>query len=364
MKVRDIASFLDNAIPLSFQESYDNAGLQVGDPENEITSALLTLDVTEEILEEASLSGCGIIIAHHPLIFAPLKKLTGRTYQERIVKRAIKDNIAVYACHTNLDTFNYSVSRKMAEKISLQNIEVLSPAKDKVCKLVTFVPEDHIDKVRNAIFEAGAGVLGKYDRCSFNAEGSGTYRAGEGTSPFRGEEGEFHSEKEIRLETVFLSHLRPLVLGALRQSHPYEEVAYDIYSLDNELFSSGLGCHGKLPEKVRAGDFLEMLADVFGAGGIRYAGSRDTYIEKVALCGGSGASLLGDAIRAGCDAFVTGDIKYHDFFNTEGRLLLVDIGHHESEKFAPEILYELIIKKFPTFALRFSEKNTNPINYL
>jgi dinuclear metal center YbgI/SA1388 family protein len=364
MKVKDITSFLDNAIPLSFQESYDNAGLQVGDPENDISSALITLDVTEEILEEAAGSGCGIIIAHHPLIFAPLKKLTGRTYQERIISKAIKENIAIYASHTNLDTYNYAVSRKMAEKISLQNIAVLSPAKEKVCKLVAFVPEDHIDKVRNAIFEAGAGVIGNYDRCSFNADGSGTYRAGEDTSPFRGAKGEFHTEREIRFETVFLSHLKSAVLEALMESHPYEEVAYDIYRLDNELYSSGLGCKGTLPQKVKTREFLELLVTVFGTGGIRYAGNTDAFIEKVALCGGSGAGLLGDAIRARCDAFVTGDIKYHDFFNTDGRLLFVDIGHYESEKFSIEILYELIIKKFPTFALRFSEKNTNPINYL
>ena len=364
MKVKDIASFLDNAVPLSFQESYDNAGLQVGDPDRKISSALITLDITEETVEEAAACGCGIIIAHHPLIFTPLKNITGKTFQERIITRAIKENIAIYASHTNLDTFNYAVSRKMAEKLSLQNIEVLSPARGKICKLVTFVPEDHIDEVRNAVFDAGAGITGNYDRCSFNADGTGTYRAGEGTSPYRGELGQFHTEKEIRFETVFLSYMKSAVLEALRNSHPYEEVAYDIYTLDNELNSSGSGCKGTLQEKIPVREFLGLLKEVFGARGIRYAGKSETYIKKVAFCGGSGAGLLGEAVKAGCDAYVTGDIKYHDFFNADGRLLFVDIGHYESEKFSTEILYELIIKKFPTFALRFSKTNTNPINYL
>jgi dinuclear metal center YbgI/SA1388 family protein len=364
MKLLDLCSYLDSAVPLSFQEGYDNSGLQVGQPEKEISSALVTLDITESVVDEAIQKKCGIIISHHPLIFGGIKKITGRTSSEKILVKTIKNDIAVYSSHTNLDMMNNGVSRKMAQKLGLLNVKVLQTLKNRLFKLVTFIPEDHLDKVREAVFNAGAGVIGNYDRCGFTVPGTGSFRAGEDTNPFAGEKGKLHFEKEVRFETILFSHLKDKVIKALHDTHPYEEVAYDIYPLENDNINFGLGCFGDLPEPVSENDFLRLISSVFGAYGIRYSRLTGNTIKKVALCGGSGASLLNDAVSFRADAFVTGDIKYHTFYEAENRILLVDCGHFETEKFSTEILYDLIVKKFPKFAVRFSETNTNPINYL
>ena len=364
MKVKDLCSYLDKAVPISFQESYDNSGLQVGDPDRLISSALISLDITEEVIDEAVKGGYGLIITHHPLIFIPLKSITGKTFIEKIIIKAIRNNIAIYSSHTNLDVLNNGVSRKMAEKLDLQDIRVLSPLKHKLMKLVVYIPESHLDKVRNALFDAGAGVIGDYDNCSFSSTGIGSFRGGDLTKPFIEEKGKIHFEKEVRFETILLSHLKDQVINALIRSHPYEEVAYDLYILENGYPVAGLGCIGKLPEAISNKNFLKLLAGKFNSKGIRYSGLTGRKIKTVAVCGGSGISLLGDSIAAGADVLVTSDFKYHDFFNAEDRILLVDIGHFESEKFSTEILYDLIIKKFPKFAVRFSKTNTNPINYL
>ena len=364
MKLIELTDFLDSSIPLSFQEDYDNSGLQIGDPGMEVKSVLLALDMTEEILDEAVASGCNLIITHHPLIFSGIKRLTGKSTSEKIIVKAVKSEVAIYSAHTNLDIFNGGVSRKMAEKLSLQNIKVLSPLKGRLLKLVTYIPEDHIDSVRNAVFEAGAGVIGNYDSCGFVTMGSGTFRGNDSTNPFVGEKGKLHVEKEIRFETVLLSHLKGKVIRALLNSHPYEEVAYDIYNLENDNVDFGLGCTGELTEALSENDFLEKVRDTFGSGGVRYSKLTGKPVKKVAVCGGAGASLLRDAISSGADAYVTGDIKYHNYFDAESKILLVDAGHYESEKYSAEIIFDLIIKKFPKFAVRFSKTDTNPINYL
>jgi len=364
MKLRELTDFLDSAIPLSFQEDYDNSGLQYGLPDMDISSALLTLDVTEEVINEATCTGCDIIVSHHPVIFRPLSKLSGKTASERIILRAIKQNIAIYSAHTNLDVIENGVSRKMAEKLSLNRLKVLSPLRNRLLKLVTFVPEDHLDNVRQAVFGAGAGVTGNYDYCGFTAGGTGSFRGNESSSPFVGEKGKIHYEKEIRFETVLFSHLKTKVINALFAAHPYEEVSYDIYPIENQNAGAGLGRIGELGQPLKEKDFLELLSSVFGTRGIRYSGLTGRIIRKVALCGGSGGSLADDAVASGADAFITADIKYHTFLDSGNRILLADIGHFESEKFSAEILHDLIIKKFPKFALRFSEINTNPINYL
>ena len=364
MKAGELCSYLDNAIPLALQESYDNSGLQVGRPEKEISSALLTLDVTEEVLGEAISKGCGIIVSHHPVIFSGLKKLAWRTPAERIIAGAIKDDIAIYSSHTNLDMLSMGVSGKMAERLGLSERKVLQPLKGRLIKLVTFIPDDNLERVRDAVFSAGAGFIGNYDRCGFVVSGKGSFRAGEGTNPFVGEKGQMHFENESRFETVFYSHLRDKVVKALLEAHPYEEVAYDLYPLENDNTDLGLGCYGYLQDPLGERDFLELVAERFEAGGLRYSNLNGNMIRKVAVCGGSGSSLLRDALACRADAFVTGDIKYHTWFETDNSILLADCGHFESEKFSTEVLHELIIKKFPTFALRFSETNTNPINYL
>jgi dinuclear metal center YbgI/SA1388 family protein len=364
MKLKDLCSYLDSAIPLSYQEEYDNSGLQIGLPESEISSALITLDITEDVIDEAVSEKCSIIISHHPLIFKGIKKITGRTSLERIISTAVRHDIAIYSSHTNLDNFSNSVSRKMAEKLALKNIKVLSPLKNRLLKLVTYIPESHLDKVQEAVFGVGAGVTGNYDRCGFTSSGTGSFRGNEISRPFIGKKGEIHHENEIRFETVLLSHLKNKVIDALLEIHPYEEVAYDIYSLENDNVGIGLGCIGELNEEMIMEDFLCLLQTVFESRGLRYSVQERKNVQKVALCGGAGISLLDIAVASGADAFVTADIKYHSFLDTDSGILLADVGHFESEKFSIEILYDLIIKKFPKFAVRFSKKITNPINYL
>jgi hypothetical protein len=278
--------------------------------------------------------------------------------------KAIKNGVSVYSSHTSLDSAPGGVSWKMAEKLSLRNVSVLAPLKNRLLKLVTYVPGEHLEKVRNAVFGAGAGVIGKYDRCSFNGAGYGTFRGNAYSSPFAGEKGKEHHENEIRFETILHSHLKQDVISALISSHPYEEVAYDIYMLENELHGAGAGCIGELESEMAVNEFLYRLSEIFGAKGIRHSKPPEGTVKKVALCGGAGSVFISDAITKRADAYVTGDLKYHEFGNAEGEILLADIGHFESEKFSTEIIYDLIIKKFPTFALRFSEKNTNQINYL
>ncbi|MBW6500313.1 MAG: Nif3-like dinuclear metal center hexameric protein [Bacteroidales bacterium] len=364
MKVKDIAYWIDTTVPLSFQESWDNSGLQIGNPEKEISSALLTLDITEEVVDEAIAENSQMIISHHPLIFTGIKKITGSSQTDRIIIKALRNDIAIYSSHTSLDVFRNGVSRKMAEKLGLSNVTPLAPLRDRLLKLVTFVPVSHIDRVRDAVFGAGAGLIGNYDYCGFTLTGTGSFRAGPDSSPFVGEKGKIHHEEEIRFETIMFSHLKESVVKALRGSHPYEEPAFDIYTLANDTTEEGLGCKGEFAEPVEEKALLEMVSSVFGSKCIRHSGLTGRPVIMTALCGGSGSSLLSDAIRSGADAFITGDVRYHTFMEAGSRILLIDAGHFETEKFATEILYDLIIKKFPKFALRFSNINSNPINYL
>lgn len=364
MKLKEICSYLDSEVPLSFQESYDNSGLQVGLPGDEISSALLTIDVTEDVVDEAIKNKCDLIISHHPVIFGGLKKITDKSFTERIVYKCIHEGISVYSAHTNLDISHGGVSRILAEKIGLHKIKVLSPLERQLLKLVTYIPEAHFDKVSNAIFEAGAGVIGNYDKCGYSSTGTGSFRGNDNANPYVGEKGKLHFEKEVRFETVLFSHMKSRVIRALLDSHPYEEVAYDLYNLENSNIDAGLGCEGTYDEPLEEIDFLNLVAERLDARGIRHSALTGKQVRKVAVCGGSGASLIKDAIASGADVFLTADIKYHGFFDADKRILIIDAGHYETEKFATEIIKDLIIKKFPKFALRFSEANTNPINYL
>ena len=363
MSLKELLNFLESQVPPAYQEPYDNSGMQVGDPDAAVSSVLLSLDVTGDVIDEAASLGCELIISHHPLIFKPLKSICGRTAAEKLVMKAIRKNIAVYSMHTNLDIINGGVSYRMAKMLGLTNINVLSPLDNKLLKLVVFVPGSHAGQLRNAIFDAGAGYIGNYDRCSYNVHGEGTYRPGAGTDPYSGEQGEDHTEAEIRIETVVPEHLKSRVVKAMMAAHPYEEVAYDIYKIENAVPGAGLGCVGDAGEGMDDVDFIKLLSEVFGAKGIRHTALENKKIKRVAVMGGSGGAYIAKAVSSGADAFVTGDIKYHDFLEAEG-ILLADIGHYESEKPAMEILHEIITKKFPKFAVRFSEKNTNPVNYL
>ncbi|WP_319500907.1 Nif3-like dinuclear metal center hexameric protein [uncultured Draconibacterium sp.] len=363
MKIKDITNFLEDLAPLKLQESYDNAGLILGDKNAEVSAALVTLDVTEAIVDEAIKRKAGLIIAHHPIVFSGLKKITGKNYIERTLIKAIKHDVAIYAAHTNLDSVTGGVNGKICEKLGLENCKILQPAGGMLKKLVTFVPVDHANKVREAVFTAGAGQIGNYDSCSFNAHGQGTFRGSDTTNPFVGKKGEQHYENEIRVETIFPDYLQGKVINALVQAHPYEEVAYDIYSLDNKFDQIGAGMIGLLPKEKSETAFLRQLKKTFDVKMIRHTALQDKKVKKIAVCGGAGSFLLNQAIAAGADFFVTGDFKYHQFFDAENKIVIADIGHFESEQFTKELFYEILTKKFPKFAVHLSEVNANPVFY-
>ncbi len=363
MKLKKITAFLERQAPLLYQESYDNSGLQVGNYDMEVNGALVTLDITEEVVLEAINQGVNLVISHHPVIFGGLKSLTGKTMVERAVMLAIKNDIALYAAHTNLDSIREGVSGRICEMIGLKNTKILDPVEGMLRKLVVFVPEKEADKVRDALFESGAGVIGNYDSCSYNLNGEGTFRGGEDTNPFVGEKGKLHSEPEVRIETIFPLHLKGNVISAMISAHPYEEVAYDIYPLDNKYQEIGMGMTGQLEKEVTEEEFLEVLKKTFRTGVIRHSPFTGKKVKKIAVCGGAGSSLLRSAIAQNADVFVSGDFKYHQFFDAEGKILIADIGHFESEQYTRELIYDLLIKNFPKFAVRLSEVNTNPIKY-
>jgi dinuclear metal center YbgI/SA1388 family protein len=363
MKIKDITACLESLAPLSLQESYDNAGLLVGDPETEVKGVLICLDSTEEVIAEAVKTKCNLVIAHHPIIFGGIKKLNGKNYVERAVMAAIRSNIAVYAAHTNLDNVNQGVNAMICKKLGLVNTEILSPKDGTLCKLITFCPVAHAGKVRQALFAAGAGFIGNYDECSFNAEGFGTFRAGKGTDPFVGKKGEQHQEKELKIETIYPKHAERQVLKALRSSHPYEEVAYDIVSLGNDHPGIGSGMTGELEKPLGEKEFLKHLKSVMRCGSIRHTALLGRKVKRVAVCGGAGSFLLKTAISAGADMYVSADFKYHEFFDADRKIVVSDIGHFESEQFTKDLIYSVLTEKFANFAIRLSKINTNPINY-
>jgi dinuclear metal center YbgI/SA1388 family protein len=363
MRLSVLIKHLEACAPANYQEDYDNSGLLIGSPDQDVHAALVALDCTEQIIDEAITQGCNLIITHHPIVFKGLKKITGKTYVERVVLKAIRHNIALYAIHTNLDHVKNGVNGVICERLGLQNLKVLRPKNNLLKKLITFCPTEHADIVREALFEAGAGHISNYSDCSFNVPGFGTFKGNEDTKAYVGERGVRHNEPEVRIETVFIAQDERKILLALLENHPYEEVAYDIYSLENKLDTVGAGMIGWLDREMDSKDFLSMVKDRMDASVIRHTALLPKKIRKVAVCGGSGSFLLNDAIAAGADAFVTADFKYHEFFDAEGKLVIADIGHFESEQFTSDLLIDIIQEKFPNFAIRLTEHNTNPINY-
>ena len=362
--VSDIAACIEKFAPLALQEGYDNSGLQVGNPASYVQSVMLTLDITEEVIDEAISKGMEMVIAHHPLIFSGLKRLTGRTEVERIVAKAIQHNICLYAAHTNLDIARNGVSFKMGEKLGLKNLTVLEPLENRLHKIVVFVPNAHLQPVRQAMFDAGAGDIGNYSSCSYSHSGEGTFKANDVANPYVGNVGELHYEPEVRLEVVCPSFISEKVIRSMVAAHPYEEVAYDILPLVNNNIGLGLGAVGELEVPMAVEDFLAFVKNTFGALGVRYTAPASKTISRVAVCGGSGSSLMGKAVASGAHAFITGDIKYHNFFDAKGKLLLMDIGHFESEYSSLEIISDLLRKNFPNFAVYIAEIKSNPIKYL
>ena len=354
MKLHQITELLEQWAPLSLQESFDNCGLLVGNYHQQVTGILISLDVTEPVIDEAISLGSNLIIAHHPLIFKGLKSLTGRNEVERCVMKAIKHDIAIYAAHTNVDSIQGGVSFRMAQKLGLEHVQVLVPKSDMLLKLVTFVPTAHLETLRKALFAAGAGQIGQYDACSFSHNGEGTFRPGTGTNPFVGVIGEVHHEPELRLEVILPKHKQSAVVTALLQAHPYEEPAFDLIPLANEWSQVGLGVVGDCPKNYAETDFLKLVKQTFQADVIKHSPVLGCDIRRVALCGGSGADFIMHAKAAGADAFVTADVTYHRFFEAENNLLILDIGHFESEQYTKEIFFEQLIEKFPNFAIRLS----------
>ncbi len=363
MKLSQLTAYLETIAPLHYQEDYDNAGLIVGQPDKEITQALISLDCTEAVVDDAIANNCEVIISHHPIVFKGLKKFNGKTYVERVVEKAIRHNIALYAIHTNLDSVLDGVNARICDTLGIANRHILSPKQNILKKLVTYVPISHADQVRNALFVAGAGNIGNYTETSFNTEGSGTFKANEDATPYVGEAGVRHTENEIKIETIYPVNLESKVLMALILAHPYEEVAYDLYALTNQHQQIGSGMVGELDNPINAEDFLRLIKDRMQTGVIKHTEFTGKAIKKVAVCGGSGSFLLKQAIAAGADMFITADYKYHEFFDAEGKIIIADIGHFESEQFTQQLLQEKLQEKFPAFATRLTSVNTNPVRY-
>lgn len=364
MKLSEIINFFEQTAPLAIQESYDNSGLLVGDANNEIAKALISLDVTDEVIDEAIKEKCSLIISHHPLIFKPLKKLTSQSLTERLVVKAIKNDIAIYAMHTNLDNFSKGVNAILAKKLGIGKLKILSPSASKLKKLVCFCPQDHAHKVREAMFNAGAGQIGNYDNCSYNSEGSGSFRALDNAKPFVGEKGELHFENETRIETIVPDFKINAVVNSMINAHPYEEVAYDIYPLENKSLLTGAGMIGEIEEEMEIKDFLAFVKETLNTKFIKHNELLKRKVRRIAICGGSGSFLINRAHSQKADVFITGDVKYHDFFEHQGEMTIVDAGHYETEQFTKELIHSILKEKFPNFAVQISETGTNPVLFL
>ena len=364
LKIKEIIYYLEELAPLTSQESYDNSGLILGDSEQYIDGALLSLDCTEDVVDEAISMGAGLIISHHPIVFKGLKKINGKNYVERTVLKAIKNDIAIYAIHTNLDNYRFGVNAKIGEILGLKNLKILAPKSDVLNKIIFFCPNEDSESVSQAMFKEGAGNIGDYESCSFESLGHGYFTPMDGSNPTIGEQGKRKKVNEARVEVICSTHNTGSVLQAMKKYHPYEEVAHDVIPLLNKNYYEGAGMIGELTKPMKFESFLKKLKKDFKTGCIRHTDKVKDEVKKIAFCGGSGSFLLKDAKRSGADIFITGDFKYHEFFDAENQLVIADIGHFESEQFTPLLINDVLKKKFINFALHLSKVNTNPINYI
>ncbi len=364
MTVKDISNCLEEMAPLGYAESFDNVGLLIGDYAMKVTGVLVTLDTLENIVEEAIAKDCNMIVSFHPIIFSGLKKINGTNYVERVVLKAIKHDIAIYSMHTALDNTKQGVNAQICNTLGLRNQEILIPKKESLRKLTTYVPSASLETVRNALFTAGAGALGEYSNCSFSVKGEGTFKAGKNSNPFVGNIGELHKEEEMLLSITFESYQEKNIVRALQDSHPYEEVAYEVTAILNKNQHTGMGMVGTLEKSMDTEAFLHYVKEKMNTECIRHSKTHSSSIQKVAVLGGSGSFAIRNAIAAGADAYITADLKYHEFYQAENSILLCDIGHYESEQFTKNLLVEYLTKKIPNFAIHLSEKRTNPIYYI
>lgn len=363
VKIKEVLTYLENIAPKAYQESYDNSGLIVGNEGNKITGILVSLDCTEEVIKEAIKKKCNLVISHHPIIFRGIKRLTGSNYVERTVANAIRNDIAIYAIHTNLDNVPNGVNDKICNKLGLIDTQILAPKTDNLAKLETFVPPRWTRRVLNALHKAGAGDIGDYSECSFILSGKGTFRPSKKANPRIGKPGTTEIVEEERLEVIFPVYLKGAIVEALRKAHPYEEVAYYLHDLQNFDHHTGSGMVGNLPKPMPARKFLSLLKEKFRLKVVKHTPLVRDKISRVAVCGGAGSFLISKALSAKADIFITADIKYHEFFDADGKIILADIGHYESEVFTKDLLCAILRKKFSTFAVNLSKTNTNPVIY-
>jgi dinuclear metal center YbgI/SA1388 family protein len=360
MKLKEIISVLEEMAPLAYAEDFDNVGLLVGDKNSEATGVLVCHDALESVIDEAIAKKCNLVVCFHPILFSGLKKITGKNYVERSIIRAIKNDIAIYAVHTALDNHQDGVNKIFCDALGLTNTKILIPKPNYIRKLVTYTIPENAEKLRNALFDAGAGNIGNYENCSFNSKGIGTYMGNEHSNPEFG----FMESEEIKIEVTFEKHLENKILKALFKNHVYEEVAYEIYDLQNKNQNVGLGMIGELPVPMEEKDFLTFVKDKMQSEGIWHSAFLGKPIKKVAVLGGSGSFAIKNAIQAGADTFLTADLKYHQFYEAENQLILADIGHFESERYTKNYIVDFLRKKILNFAIVLSEENTNPVKYL
>ncbi|TMU50543.1 Nif3-like dinuclear metal center hexameric protein [Flagellimonas algicola] len=364
MTVQEIATILEELAPLPHAEEFDNVGLLVGDHKQEVTGILVTLDTLEVVVDEAISKNCNLIVSFHPIIFKGLKKITGSTYVERVVLRAIANNIAIYSMHTALDNSKMGVNAKICEVLGIKNPKILIPKQGTIKKLITYTPLEAVDTVKSALFQAGAGEIGNYSNCSFSTDGTGSFKPGDATNPSVGNIGQVHYEKEAQIHVIFSFEKEKAILDALFTNHPYEEVAYEITTLQNVNQDIGMGMVGVLESEMQETEFLRHLKKKMNASVVRHSELLGKKVKKVAVLGGSGAFAIKAALKSGADIFVSSDIKYHEFYQAEKRLVIADIGHFETEQFTKDLLVDYLIKKIPNFAISLSESITNPIKYL
>ena len=364
MKVSEIVSFFEKMAPLFHQESYDNSGLQIGNLNTEITSVTLCLDVTHDIVDECIENGSNVIVSHHPMIFKGLKNINLGKESGLLIEKIIKNDISVYSIHTNIDNQINGINGMICNMLNIVNLKPLQPAQQGFVKIATFVPVDYANNVRQAFFDAGGGHIGNYDSCSFNISGNGTFRALDGSNPFVGSVGEIHNADEIRVETIVPVFMQNAVIEAIKKSHPYEEVAYDIFPLLNTSDNVGAGVIGVLEQKENLFEFLKNVKQKFNLNVLRHNAVKDKKIEKVAVCSGSGAFLINQASKLKADLYLTGDLKYHDFFSNDSSLTIADIGHFESEQIFCELIFNALKEKFPNFAVQIAKSVSNPVKYL
>ncbi len=363
MKLKEAVQVIESSFRMPLAEDFDNVGLLCGNPEREVAGILICHDALEDVIAEAIEKDSNLIVCFHPIIFSGLKSLTGKSYVERTVLKAIENKIAIYAVHTAFDNDYFGVNYRICEELSLEDQQILMPKKDQLQQLVVYVPKNHADEVREAVFSAGAGNIGFYDECSFQVSGNGSFRPLPGSDPFEGQECVREKTDEEMLYFIFENYKQRGIIAAMKNAHPYEEVAYQIYSLQNENQYAGLGRFGDFKQEMEEQQFLELVKKRFDLKVIRHSADTGKKIKRVGVLGGSGASGIKAAISKGCDAYLTGDVKYHEFFQAEGKMLICDIGHFESEQFVVQQIFQILSEKFPKFAVLKSEVNTNPVNY-